>query len=163
MEPLQQIPMEGWAAALLGLVVLVLLLWAGMRRASGTRYAGRGHRPGLPEAPEGWARLQPENGDGLPWVVQGRAGPQARYYRVKLSDGEVVALGHRPWQPWVDLFLRRPLPGEAPGAGSGPYELYSYHLVEKRWSYGAEPPGHRELEAVIQAGFGVEGTQEGRR
>lgn len=147
---LQAPGIQPWLVAGAILVVLILVLVFVLR----SRPAEPESPPGLPRSPEGWEPLGgDEEDDELLEAVRRSGEPRARYYRAELPSGQPVALGHTPRYPWVDVFVRRRRRDDPEGIHTGPYEIYSYHLRQQRWSYGAIPPSRKELEGLIREGF----------
>lgn len=149
LNALQISEIQPWLVAAAALVVLTVLLVLLFRSLP----AEPSDPAGLPRSPEGWEPLRSEGNDELVRAVRRSGEPQARYYQGELPSGQTVALGHTPRHPWVDVFVRRRLRDDPEGIHTGPYEVYSYHLREERWSYGAVPPSRKELESLVQEGF----------
>ena len=146
-----------WATAALLLLGLVLLVSGRTKGAEPTNPAG------LPRAPEGWEPLRTDDEDELVQAVRRSGESRARYFRAELPSGQPVALGHSPRNPWVDVFVRRRQRADPPDIETGPYETYSYHLRDERWSYGAVPSAGKELERLIRQGFEEYLSEAGRR
>lgn len=146
---LQDPAAQSWIAAGAILVALILFLVVFLR----SRPSAAESPPGLPRSPEGWEPLGDAEVEELLEAVRRSGEPRTRYYRAELSSGQLVALGHTPRYPWVDVFVRRRRRDDPEGIHTGPYEIHSYHLREERWSYGAVPPGRKELEGLIREGF----------
>lgn len=147
---LQPVSGSAWilvALVALGLLVLLLAVRALVSVGEVSESAG------LPEAPEGLERLSRHDDSELFDAIRSAGARQERYYVTELSTGEPIALGHTPRQPWVDVVVRRRRAGDPEGIHTGPYEVFSFSLSEERWSYGALPPVHREVEEIVRGAF----------
>ena len=71
--------------------------------------------------------------------------------RTKLSSGEYEYFGKRNSRDWVDVYARSRRKGDVRGKYTGNYGKYGFNMVMKNWSFGAAPPGAREIRAILAA------------
>ena len=100
-----------------------------------------------------WTPMSFEARDELVTAIAGRSSRKSTHYRFELEDGELVAVGHTPKDPWLDVYVRREESYVARAPQRGPYEVYGFSLNERRWSYGVVPVRAGHLTALIERGF----------
>jgi len=73
------------------------------------------------------------------------------YYELRLSNGDLVAIGHDPDSDYFDVVARaRPSNGGSEGASpSTPYRHYGYSRSSKQWVGAGRPSGSTEAVKFI--------------
>ncbi len=89
------------------------------------------------------------SGDELAKVVAAKYHQKDLYHRITLDSGEEAAVGYTPGNPWLDVFARARRKADSGGRYTGNYRECGFNLEERRWSYGAGPPGAAEIRRQI--------------
>lgn len=70
------------------------------------------------------------------------------------DSGLIIIFGYARESEWLDVYAARRLRGDLPGFATGPYERHSFHLWQKRWSYGRSPYPAAIVRRLIDEEFG---------
>lgn len=112
---------------------------------------------GLSSRPHPPPALPPIEGPGDPDLdafLTRQIHRRSYYFRTTLQSGQEIAVGYSPEEDWVDVAARRRLWRDEAEPAEGPYEEFSYHMRQGRWSFGAEPPNAAEISGVLLSHLG---------
>jgi hypothetical protein len=80
---------------------------------------------------------------------EGYGGP-ALAWLVDLEPARQILITADPSSDWINVFARAKRAHERSAEASGKIKRFGWYIPERRWSYGAAPPGARQIRARLK-------------